>query len=237
VSIGIFAALVVAALWVAHREGWSTPLVPLVALPYWTLVTAVWRHRGPYLPGHRRLAPPGALSAGPARQLRQTATPRKVAVEFRRRGVVAVLPNDQRQVAHVIVHLAPELTGKAARWNAQQAPKDEDARPPWRSGILRSVREKYVNLGQAPANIAGLGDRTESGGLTCRRIGVVEEETGDPGVKADEFRRASGAHRLDRAGYIHRPVAEGDVSVEDGRAVGGMEMHGPIAASRPGDLN
>jgi TRAP-type C4-dicarboxylate transport system permease large subunit len=51
VSIGTFLVLVGAAYGIAFRMGWPTRgEAAVVGLPYWALVTAIWRRKGPYMP-------------------------------------------------------------------------------------------------------------------------------------------------------------------------------------------
>ena len=52
VSFCIFAVLGGFAFWLSARLGWPFYIVLLViGLPYWAVVTAVWRRKGPYMPG------------------------------------------------------------------------------------------------------------------------------------------------------------------------------------------
>jgi len=51
VSIGVFLVLVGAAYWAAFRIGW--PMrgeAAIVGIPYWVVVTAIWRRKGPHMP-------------------------------------------------------------------------------------------------------------------------------------------------------------------------------------------
>jgi hypothetical protein len=56
VTVGVYLVLTAAAIWVAHVQGWSDGWFPprgllgLVGLPYWAVVTAVWKRYGPYMP-------------------------------------------------------------------------------------------------------------------------------------------------------------------------------------------
>lgn len=50
-SIGVFLVLVGAAYWAAFRIGW--PMrgeAAIVGIPYWVVVTAIWRRKGPHMP-------------------------------------------------------------------------------------------------------------------------------------------------------------------------------------------
>ncbi|MFC7760104.1 hypothetical protein ACFQY4_20355 [Catellatospora bangladeshensis] len=52
VSIGLFVLLALGTFWLEQRMGWPKEITtPLVAVPYWAVVTAVWRHYGPEMPG------------------------------------------------------------------------------------------------------------------------------------------------------------------------------------------
>src|SRR3954454_19927553 len=64
-TVGVYLLLTVAAIWVAHVQGWSDGWFPpnwvlvIVALPYWAVATAVWKRYGPYMPGlHGDKRPP-----------------------------------------------------------------------------------------------------------------------------------------------------------------------------------
>jgi hypothetical protein len=48
-SIGLFAALIVAGYRLADQERWPANFAPMVGLPYWALVTVIWRRWGPYM--------------------------------------------------------------------------------------------------------------------------------------------------------------------------------------------
>ena len=51
-TLGFYLALQLAALWTAHLWGWPENIaVPVVALPYWAAVTAIWSRCGPDMPG------------------------------------------------------------------------------------------------------------------------------------------------------------------------------------------
>jgi hypothetical protein len=51
VSIGIYLAIAAFSFWLARRQGWQFKLVLAVpAVPYWLVVAAIWRRRGPYMP-------------------------------------------------------------------------------------------------------------------------------------------------------------------------------------------
>jgi hypothetical protein len=62
VSIGIYVAIGVFSFWLAERQGWNLSFVlAATAVPYWLVVTAIWRRRGPYMPrlhGPRATPPP-----------------------------------------------------------------------------------------------------------------------------------------------------------------------------------
>jgi hypothetical protein len=51
-TVGLYLALEGGALWIVHVWGWPEVIaVPVVAMPYWYAVTAVWSRYGPYMPG------------------------------------------------------------------------------------------------------------------------------------------------------------------------------------------
>ena len=51
-SVSLYPALEGAALWTAHIWGWPEVIaIPVVAIPYWAAVTAVWSRYGPEMAG------------------------------------------------------------------------------------------------------------------------------------------------------------------------------------------
>jgi hypothetical protein len=51
-TVGLYLTLEAAALWTAHIWGWPEVIaIPVVAVPYWAAVTAVWSGWGPDMPG------------------------------------------------------------------------------------------------------------------------------------------------------------------------------------------
>ncbi len=58
VTIGLYAGLGIFAIWLAAWLRWPFKLtLALIAIPYWTLVIALWMWRGPYLPRQSRRSP------------------------------------------------------------------------------------------------------------------------------------------------------------------------------------
>jgi hypothetical protein len=52
VTIGVYFALAVGAIWLTGRWGWPPQAaIAGVGVPYWAAVMAVWRRRGPRMPG------------------------------------------------------------------------------------------------------------------------------------------------------------------------------------------
>lgn len=52
VTLGLFALLVLGTWWLEARTGWDMEVtLGVVAIPYWAAVTAIWRLRGPEMPG------------------------------------------------------------------------------------------------------------------------------------------------------------------------------------------
>jgi hypothetical protein len=51
-TFALYFVLQGAALWIVHVWGWPEVIaIPVVSLPYWHVVTAVWSRYGPYMPG------------------------------------------------------------------------------------------------------------------------------------------------------------------------------------------
>ncbi|GAB1644095.1 hypothetical protein KRMM14A1259_45180 [Krasilnikovia sp. MM14-A1259] len=67
-----YLALTAAVVWFARLRGWSDGWVPkrgligIVALPYWAVVTAVWKRYGPYMPQLHGDGRPGRLPPEPS---------------------------------------------------------------------------------------------------------------------------------------------------------------------------
>lgn len=51
-AFSVYFALQGAAMWAVHTWGWPEAVaIPVVAVPYWVVVTAIWSRFGPEVPG------------------------------------------------------------------------------------------------------------------------------------------------------------------------------------------
>ncbi|MFC0032623.1 hypothetical protein ACFFMM_24180 [Micromonospora chaiyaphumensis] len=51
-TLGLFALIGLGTWWLEARTGWDMEVaLGVVAIPYWTVVTVIWRRHGPEMPG------------------------------------------------------------------------------------------------------------------------------------------------------------------------------------------